>query len=195
MGMNEKRMRAKKQPSCIFFSIPQKHLGKASRCVSIPLMNPPPIPSEDTDHLRVLAICHYVEAGLKLLMCGFIPLHYTIMKMMLKDGGMVQMHQKMVEQMAAKNGQAINPMPFDMAEMFELFEWLYVIGAVFMMIALVLNVIAGRFIQRRVNRLFCLITAGFNCLSFPLGTALGVFTFIVLTRDSVRRLFAETART
>jgi hypothetical protein len=27
---------------------------------------------------------------------------------------------------------------------------------------------------------------------FPFGTALGVFTFIVLTRDSVRRLYEET---
>ncbi len=27
-------------------------------------MNPPPVPSPDADHLRVLAICHYITAGL-----------------------------------------------------------------------------------------------------------------------------------
>jgi hypothetical protein len=42
------------------------------------------------------------------------------------------------------------------------------------------------------SRLFSLIVAGFMCMFFPFGTALGVFTFIVLTRESVRRLYFET---
>jgi hypothetical protein len=44
-----------------------------------------------------------------------------------------------------------------------------------------LTFIAGRFIHRRVNRTFSIVIAGINCLHF-FGTALGIFTLIVLTR-------------
>lgn len=143
-------------------------------------MTPPPVPSPDADHLRVLAICHYITAGLTLLMSGFIPLHYAIMKMVFTSPEMTN----------PKPGQPA--MPFDPAAFFALFQWFYVIAAVFMVAAVVLTAMSGRFIQRRVNRLFSLIMAGFSCMFFPFGTALGVFTFIVLTRDSVRRLYVET---
>ena len=143
-------------------------------------MNPPPVPSPDADHLRVLAICHYITAGLTLLMSGFIPLHYAIMKMVFTSPEITN----------PKPGEPA--MPFNPAEFFALFQWFYVIAAVFMLAAVILTAISGRFIQRRVNRLFSLIVAGFLCMFFPFGTALGVFTFIVLTRDSVRRLYEET---
>ena len=48
---------------------------------------------------------------------------------------------------------------------------------------------AGRCISRRQKYTFCLIAAGLNCMHMPIGTILGVFTLIVLTRDSVRQLF------
>jgi len=37
--------------------------------------------------------------------------------------------------------------------------------------------------------MFSLIIAGINCVQFPFGTVLGVFTFVVLLRDSVRELY------
>lgn len=140
-------------------------------------MKPPPVPNPDADHLRVLAICHYITASLTLLMSGFIPLHYALMKMIFSSP----------ETMKTKPGQPA--MPFNPAEFFAIFQWFYVIAAVFMVAAVVLTAMSGRYIQRRVNRLFSLIAAGFLCMFFPFGTALGVFTFIVLTRDSVRRLY------
>src|SRR5271155_364470 len=48
-------------------------------------------------------------------------------------------------------------------------------------------------IKSRKSRTFCLVIAGFTCLAIPYGTALGVFTFIVLGRDSVVRLFPSSA--
>mgnify|MGYP000166472252 CR=1 FL=1 len=53
--------------------------------------------------------------------------------------------------------------------------------------------LAGRFLARRTHYLYCLIMAGVECLFMPLGTVLGVFTIIVLDRDSVRQTFAATA--
>jgi hypothetical protein len=52
-----------------------------------------------------------------------------------------------------------------------------------------LLIYAGRCLARRTRRLFCLVAAGLGCLFFPLGTVLGVFTFIVLSRPTVRAVF------
>lgn len=52
-----------------------------------------------------------------------------------------------------------------------------------------LVIVSGRSIKRRRRRVFSLIVAGLSCLFFPFGTALGVFTFIVLLRPSVERLY------
>ena len=52
-----------------------------------------------------------------------------------------------------------------------------------------LNLLSGIFIRKRKHHVFSLIVAGFNCLHFPLGTALGVFTFVVLLRDSVQNMY------
>jgi hypothetical protein len=54
-----------------------------------------------------------------------------------------------------------------------------------------MTILSGRFIAKRRRKLFSLIVAGLSCLSFPLGTALGVFTFIVLLRDTIPELYGE----
>lgn len=38
--------------------------------------------------------------------------------------------------------------------------------------------------------MFCLIMAGIACLFMPFGTVLGVFTIVVLTRESVREMIS-----
>ena len=53
----------------------------------------------------------------------------------------------------------------------------------------ILTLISGRAIAQRRWRIFSLVMAGVNCASIPLGTLLGVFTFIVLLRPSVRSLY------
>ncbi|OGW59571.1 MAG: hypothetical protein A2V83_03205 [Nitrospirae bacterium RBG_16_64_22] len=78
-----------------------------------------------------------------------------------------------------------------------------VVGGIFIAIALIgilltlayasLLAVAGRFLSRRKHRIFCFVTAGLSLLFAPLGTALGVFTIIVLMRDSVRLLFEPGA--
>jgi hypothetical protein len=44
-------------------------------------------------------------------------------------------------------------------------------------------------IKRRSSRTFCMVVAGISCLGIPYGTILGVFSFIVLGRDSVAPAF------
>ena len=78
-----------------------------------------------------------------------------------------------------------------------LFGWIFIaIGAGAMTLGLtlaILMILTGRWIAARRRRVFCLVVAGLCCLSFPLGTALGVFTIVVLVRDSVVTAFEGPA--
>jgi len=55
----------------------------------------------------------------------------------------------------------------------------------------ILTILSGRAIASRRRRVFSLVMAGVNCVSFPFGTLLGVFTFIVLLRPSVIARYAS----
>jgi hypothetical protein len=71
--------------------------------------------------------------------------------------------------------------------------WIFVIiAATFMTIGwtiAALVIAAGRFLKKRTHYTFCLVTAGVECLFMPFGTVLGVFTIIVLMRESVKQQF------
>jgi hypothetical protein len=53
----------------------------------------------------------------------------------------------------------------------------------------VMNLLAGRYVRARRHRVFLLVTGALNCMWVPFGTVLGVFDFILLSRDGIRRLF------
>jgi hypothetical protein len=57
------------------------------------------------------------------------------------------------------------------------------------LILAICNLFCGKFLSSRKHRTFIMIISGINCLSIPLGTTLGVFTFIVLLRPSVAATF------
>lgn len=48
------------------------------------------------------------------------------------------------------------------------------------------DLLSARFLRTSQYRTFSLVVAGINCLNMLLGTVLGVFTIIVLMRDSVQ---------
>ncbi len=52
-------------------------------------------------------------------------------------------------------------------------------------------IFAGHNLRKHKARVFCSVVAGIECLSFPLGTLLGVFTLIKLNRESAKGLFAN----
>jgi hypothetical protein len=144
-------------------------------------MQPPPIPNKNAENLRTLAICHYVVSGFSIVGIGFLFFHYSFMHMFF---GNPQMWQN------AKQQPPFNPAEF--FHLFHLFQWLYLIAAVFMVAGGILTLISGRFIHRRVNRTFSIIIGGLNCLHFPFGIVLGIFTIIVLTKNSVMSLYAQS---
>jgi hypothetical protein len=143
-------------------------------------MNAPPSLTDpgkqkDKDHIRILAIFHFVLGALNLLGVGFIFLHYFMMRSLFTNP----------EMWKGKEAQA------PPKELFEVFIWLYVLMGIMLVLASAGNALSGVFLLKKKYRMFSLIVAGLDCLFMPFGTLLGVFTIIVLIRDSVRRLYAD----
>jgi len=137
----------------------------------------PPIPRDqrkiDADHLKLLSIFHFVGAGLAVLGLLFLLAHFAIFHAFLSNPKIWQ-------------DQKQAPPP---AEFFAVFKWFYLVFGVWFFASGVLNVISGLCLRAKKHRTFSLIVAAINCLHIPLGTVLGVFTIIVLIRDSVRELY------
>ena len=57
----------------------------------------------------------------------------------------------------------------------------------------VLILAVGRSLSRRKRYNFCLVMACVECLFMPFGTALGVFTIVVLNRPSVKQSFGAAS--
>lgn len=74
-----------------------------------------------------------------------------------------------------------------------LFGWIFMLfGGLFVLFGWTLGglmIYAGRCLQQRKKHTFCLVAAAVSCVMMPLGTVLGVFTIIVLTKPSVKQLF------
>lgn len=129
----------------------------------------------DSDHLKLLAVFHFVMAGLAVIGLGFLLLHWFFMSAMFDNPEMWK---------GAKGG----PPP---KQFLALFKWFYAIMGVFIVGGGLATLISGVCILRRRARIFSLIVAGISCLGFPFGTALGVFTLVVLLRDSVVEEYAS----
>jgi len=89
---------------------------------------------------------------------------------------------------AGKNGSNPPPQGFGY-----LFAAVGIIGVLFHWAQAVCACVSARNMPRRRGRTFSFVTAGLLCLQMPLGTVLGVFTFIVLSRETVRAGYERAA--
>ncbi|WP_425616366.1 hypothetical protein NA78x_000012 [Anatilimnocola sp. NA78] len=132
------------------------------------------IERQDREHLQLLSILYYVLAGLSALGGCFPVIHLTVGLAML--GGA-----------SGFPGEPEGRVAFGF------------IGGFFTIVAALMIVLlwtqafllycTARNLAERRSHLFCMVVACITCLSVPVGTALGVFTIIVLQRDSVKQLF------
>ena len=132
----------------------------------------------DLEHLKLLSIFHYIVGGLTALFACFPIIHFTLGVVLIVAPG----------SMGGPPGS--QPPRF--------VGWLMLLaGGGFMLYgwtSAVCMLLAGRCLARRTHHTFCLIVAGLSCLHLPYGTVLGVFTFVVLLRPSVRELFGVADR-
>ncbi len=129
---------------------------------------------QDEEQLRLLEIFYYVMGALTAL-CGCAGIfHFTIGLMLVANP-------------AAMTGKGNAP-PAGMGLLFAM------VGGAVIVIGWTVGLLtayAGKCIKRRTAYTFILVMAGICCLHAPLGTALGVFTFLVMTRPSVRAIFGQ----
>ncbi len=132
--------------------------------------------NEDIQHLKILSIFHYVLAGI-LVLGGCCPSMYVFLGVGMLTGGMNQPGHS-------------NPPPM-------MGVFMIVMGLVFMLIPWGMAVaigIAGRRLSEQRSYIYCMVCAGISCLFMPIGTALGVFSIVVLMRPSVKALFEGEGR-
>ena len=134
---------------------------------------------KDLEHLKILSICFYVLSGLTLL-----PVIFGIIYMILGVFFGVAM--------AGVPHRAGEPPPALFGGFFIIFGLIFAV--IFGTIgALALK--AGLNMSKQRSYTFCFVIACLICLWMPLGTVLGIFTIIVLSRDSVKAIFNGQTQT
>lgn len=144
--------------------------------------NHQPVYDRDKEHLRLLGIFHYIAGSICILFSSFGIIHIIM-------GGIIFFAPGAVP-------QSPNDPHADMIQS--------VFGAIFAITGScvvlsgwtfgILTIISGRKMSRYRSRTYSLVIAGINCLWVPFGTILGVFTIIVLSRDSVIELYSASAK-
>jgi len=130
--------------------------------------------TQDEQQLEVLAILHYVFGGLTALFSCFFLFHMGL-GIAMSSGAM--------------DGPG-NHLP-------HMIGWLMALFAgCFVLIGWILGgliIAAGRKLKRRRAYGFCFVMACLECMLMPLGTVLGVFTIVLLSKDPVKKLFSPAS--
>jgi len=133
--------------------------------------------NKDIEALNLLAIFHYVVAGLAALFACIPLIHFAL--------GVAIVLGKLPMKDASGNEAPL------------LFGWFFIILASVFILAgwtfALFVFLCGRKLHQRKHRMFCMVVAGIETIFMPFGTVLGVFTLVTLNRDSAAALFDENA--
>ncbi|MDP4623939.1 MAG: hypothetical protein NWT08_02250 [Akkermansiaceae bacterium] len=171
---------------------------------------------EDESHMRTLSVLHFVLGGFSLLGMAFLLIHFAIMAAIFTMAPVktsssptvvsysttpeIEVVEVTPEFPETTDNQEVTEAPITTpsppvpvtqpAEMPKELMWIlvavYAFFGIFILAFCICNVLSGMWIKKRKNRTFSFVVAAMNCLQFPFGTALGVFTFIVLARPTVK---------
>ncbi len=130
-------------------------------------------PNQDESHLKTLSICYYIYGGL----CCFAFL-------------MMLLWLSVVPIMMDIPRQEIQGPEFEMVtHAFSFFIIMMSVMSVVVLAIAIMSLLTGSRIKTGRSYKLVFATACVVCISVPFGTALGVFTFIVLNRPSVKAKF------
>jgi len=127
-------------------------------------------------HLDVIGILFMVMAGFSLLTVVFIPFHFMLF-------------QSFTDHFPR---QANGPDPRRMIQ--DMQPFIYIVYAMIGLFSLFFGAIllaAGINIRRRRHFTFCVVGSALICTSFPLGTALGIWSLLTLLNKQTRPLFEQ----
>ncbi len=126
------------------------------------------------EHIRLLSIFYFVFGGLSLFVAFVLLIYMAIL-------GAIFTNSTVRESIESSGTNLDTPIS--------------IVGAIFTGVIIlvtvigILQIISGFKLRKKTNRIFSLVMGIIALPSFPLGTALGVFTIIVLTRDSVIEMY------
>ncbi len=138
---------------------------------------PDPQRIKDEEHLRLLGNFNYIFAGLSALTVVHGVLNIFVLRAIITA--------RATGEVAGESAETLGGMT----------TMIQVLVGVVMVLAAILAFLSwrnGKNIRRR-DLSSARIVAVLQCLAFPLGTALGVFTFIVLGRPSVQQRYGPSA--
>ena len=130
----------------------------------------------DEEHLRLLALGHYISGALCIAFASFFIIHFVFLGFIATSP---ELFGPPSVNHPAPPGGLLRIFAVVLGA-FILAGWAF--GA--------LTIYVGRCIKRRTRRTLTFVVACLNLLFVPVGTVLGVFTLIVLTRPSVKRLYS-----
>ena len=119
--------------------------------------------------LKAMSILYFVMAGWTLLSVVMIPMQMKIMD------------QMMEMEIPVEEGQ---PDPKEMfGKMKDIMKYVFIGIGVFSAIFALIFFVTGMCIIRRKKRTLAVVGSAASCLVFPLGTALGIWSLVVLLSD------------
>jgi hypothetical protein len=127
----------------------------------------------DREHLNLLSIFYFVFCGLECIGVLLLPLEAVFFVTMFSSGAM---------------GSGPNAPPPEIGYVMAVALGF---GFVLTLAAAICFGLTGYWLRKLRHRTFCFVIACLICVSVPLGTILGIFTILVLQRESVKELFAH----
>ena len=136
-------------------------------------------PTRDTEHLKLLFIFNIVMGILIILFSSLFIFYLYFMNKLFTDPRFYSFYPNY------ENTPVINETMRSLITL--MIGGIIVIG----WLTGIATILSGVFIKRRKYRMFSIVVAGINCFHVPFGTMLGVFTMVVLFRDSVISIYRQ----
>ena len=125
----------------------------------------------DQRHLELLSIFHYIVGGVMALFACIPLIHFSI--------GLV-----LISGAIGNNNGSTPPQWFGII--------FAIMGGAFFIIGeaiAALVIYSGSQLKKRTKYMFSFVLACIMCMFMPFGTVLGIFTIIVLSRESVKKMY------
>ena len=139
-----------------------------------------PIDSKNREHLKLLSTFHYVVGGLTAALSMVSLIHIGIGLSLILTPTVTYPYE-------------VTPAPYTLST-----GWLFfIMGLVILLLGLTFSIcliLSGRALAKRKRYWFSFVVACFECIYTPFGTVLGIFTIVVLSRESVKALYRLNQR-
>jgi hypothetical protein len=132
----------------------------------------------DNEHLNLLSLFHYISGGITIAFALFFGLYFIFIFYIVSLA-------KFQDEVSPQLNEAMPEAFFSI--LLTIFVIIFILGVLFG----IGQIVSGRLFKRRHMRWFSLTIGIINLLNFPYGTILGIFTIIVIERESVKQQYLE----